>query len=173
VAKSRVSCAPKLDFPSDPKQIFERLESKKIDGFVSDLDVQLTVGIAGSGLPRFIGLLLVGADITFVHQLLHQAVQHLVHLFRRHTLKRFLDALGLARIEHLALLERPLNSVLQIFECVLVPLAEAHVLVLKAALEKKVRERLQQVFGAEPEVVTGVFGVTDPLHVRKTLLGRE
>ena len=70
----------------------------------------------------------------------------------------------MAGVEHLALLERPLYGVLQVLERVLVPLAEAHVLVLESALQEEIRESLQQIFGAEAEVVTGVFGIADPLH---------
>ena len=63
----------------------------------------------------------------------------------------------------LALLERPLDGVLQVFERVLVPLAEAHVLVLKAALEEKIRQRLHEIFGADAEVVAGVLGNSESI----------
>ena len=56
--------------------------------------------------PGFVGLLLLGGDVAFVDQLLHQPVQQLVHLLRRHVFQRLLDLLGLLGIEHLALLER-------------------------------------------------------------------
>ena len=79
-------------------------------------------------LAGFVGLRLFGVDVAFVHQLLDQPVQQLVHLLGRHVLERFLDLLGLLGIEHLALFERALDGVLQIFERVLVPLAETHVL---------------------------------------------
>ena len=102
-------------------------------------DVHLAIGIARAARPGFIGLLLIGVDVALVHQLLHQAIQQLVHLLGRHVFERLLDALGLLGIEHLALLQRPLDGVLQVFERVLVPLAEAHVLVLKAALRGRNR----------------------------------
>ena len=99
----------------------------------------LRSALPGAAWPGFVGLLLIGVDVAFVHQLLHQPVQQLVHLLGRHVLERLLDALGLVRIEHLALLERALDGVLQLFERVLVPLAEAHVLVLEAALRGRNR----------------------------------
>ena len=151
-------------FPERAEQILERLESEKIDGFVGDLDVHFAIGVAGAAGAAFVGLLLIGIDVAVVHQLLHQPVHQLVHLLGRHVFERLLDALGLLGIERIALLERALERVLQVFERVLVPLAEAHVLVLEAAFEEEIRERLQKVFGAESEVVAGETGIVNPLH---------
>ena len=39
VARSRVSCAPKLDLPERAQQIFQRLESQKIDGLIGHLEI--------------------------------------------------------------------------------------------------------------------------------------
>jgi tryptophan 2,3-dioxygenase len=95
---------------------------------------------------------------------LDQAVHQVVDLLRSHVLQRLLDALGLLRIEHLALLERALQRVLQIFQRVLIPLAEAHVLVLESAFEEEVRQRLEKILGADSEVIAGETRVVNPFH---------
>ncbi len=59
---------------------------------------------------------------------------------------------------------RALQRVFQVFERVLIPLAEAHVLVLKSALEEEVRQGLEKIFGAESEIVAGETGVVNPFH---------
>jgi hypothetical protein len=46
----------------------------------------------------------------------------------------------------------------------LIPLAEAHVLVLEAAFEEEIGERLEKIFGAETEIIAGETGVMNPLH---------
>ena len=57
-----------------------------------------------------------------------------------------------------------LLRLLEIFERVLVPLAELHGRILKTAFEEKIGQRFHQVFGAEAEIVTGVARVADRLH---------
>ena len=59
-------------------------------------------------------------------------------------------------VEELAVLERLLDGLLQILEGVLVPLAEGHVLGVEAALQQKVGEGLQQIFGVDAEVFAGI-----------------
>ena len=59
-------------------------------------------------------------------------------------------------VEELALFERLLDGLLQVLERVLVPLAEVHVLSVEAAFEEEIGERLQQVLGADAEVLAGV-----------------
>ena len=129
-------------FPERTEQVLEGLESQKVNGFVGDLNIDLAIRVAGPALAGLAGLLLIGVDVTFVHQLLNQPVHQLVHLFRRHVFERLLNALGLFGIEHLALLERSLDRVLQVFERVLVPLAKGHVLRLETALQKEIGKRL-------------------------------
>ena len=52
-------------------------------------------------------------------------------------------------------------ALLQIFEGVLVPLAERHVLCVEAALQQEIGERLQQIFGVDAEIFAGVAGVAN------------
>ncbi len=151
-------------FPERAEQILERLESEEVDGFVRDLNIHLAIGVARAAGTAFVGLRLIGVDVAVIHQLLDQAIHQVVHLLGRHVFECLLDALGLLGIERVALLEGPLQRVLQILERVLVPLAEAHVLVLEAAFEEEIGQRLQKIFGAEPEIIAGELGVVDPFH---------
>src|SRR5437660_1107566 len=54
-------------------------------------------------------------------------------------------------IKRIALFEGALNGLFQVFQRVLIPLAEAHVLILKAALEEEIGQRSEQVFRADSE----------------------
>ena len=62
-------------------------------------------------------------------------------------------------VEEAALLEGLLDGLLEIFQGVLVPLAEGHVLRVEAALQEEIGQGLEQIFGADAEVFAGVSGV--------------
>ena len=153
----------KAGFAERAKQVLERLESQKVDGFVGDLNVHFAIGVARAARPAFVGLRLIGVDVAVVRELLHQTIHQVVDLLGRHVLERLLDALGLLLIEHFALFERALERVLQIFQRVLVPLAEAHVLVLKSAFEEEVGQSFEQIFGADSEVIAGETGCNESI----------
>src|SRR4029079_10949831 len=72
--------------------------------------------------------------------------------------------LGLLRVEQLPAPQCLFDGFLQPLQRVLVELAELHVLILVAALEEKVRQRLHQIFSGDPEVLAGISRVVDPLH---------
>ena len=52
----------------------------------------------------------------------------------------------------------------QIFERVLIELAEAHVRVVEPAVEKEIRQGFEQILSAETEVLPGVAPVANGLH---------
>ena len=66
-----------------------------------------------------------------------------------------------SRIEEVALLERPLKRVLQILQRILVKLAEAVVLVLEPAFQKKIGKSFKQIFRAQAEIVAAVFRIAN------------
>jgi hypothetical protein len=151
-------------FAEGAEQILERLESEEVNGFVRNLDVHLAIGVACASRAAFVGLRLIGVDVAVVHQLLDQAIHHVDHLLGRHVFEGLLDALGLIGIEHLALFDGALQCVLEVFERVLIPLAEAHVLILKSAFEEEIGQGLEEILGTESEVVAGETGVINPFH---------
>ena len=54
---------------------------------------------------------------------------------------------------------------LQVFERVLIELAELHVGVVEAAFEEEIRKGLHQVFGAEAEVLAGIARIAIPISL--------
>ena len=136
------------------------------------LDVHLAIGIAHAAGAAFVGLRLIGVDVAVFGEFLNQTIHQVVHLFGRHVLQSLLNALGLFRIEHLALLERALKRVLQVLKRVLIPLAKAHVLILKSAFEEEIGQGLEKIFGAESEVIVSETRVVNPLHLVKLLSRR-
>ena len=102
--------------------------------------------------------------IIFVYQFLHQAIQKLIDLLARHILQLLAHLLGALRVEHLAVQNCVFKRTLQVFERVLIEFAEAHVRVVEPAVEKKIRQGFEQIFGAETEVLPGVAPVANGLH---------
>jgi hypothetical protein len=47
---------------------------------------------------------------------------------------------------------------------VLIEFTEAHVRVIEPAIEEKIRQGLEQVFGAETEILSRIAPITDGLH---------
>ena len=76
--------------------------------------------------------------MSFVDQLLHQVVDELLHLLLGHGLKLLHHLLELLIAEKLPIFERLLDGALQLFEGMLVELAEAHALGVEAALQQVV-----------------------------------
>ena len=110
---------------------------------------------AGRAGLLFAGLL--DGDLALVHHLLDQVLEQLVHLLRRQVLEALHHLLEAVVVEQLALFERLLDGLLQIFERVLVQLAEGHVLGVEAAFQQEIGERLQQILGVDAEVLAGVL----------------
>jgi hypothetical protein len=57
--------------------------------------------------------------------------------------------------------ERLLNGLLEVFERALVPFAERRVLRVEAALEQKIRQGLEEVFGFDSQIFAGIAGIVD------------
>ena len=98
VARSRVSCAPKLEWPSDPSRSLSVLNPRK-----STLLSVILTSTRPSCLARAAGLRL-GVDVAFVHQLLDQPAQQLVQLLLAHVFELLADLLGALLIEEIAAL---------------------------------------------------------------------
>ena len=71
---------------------------------------------------------------------------------------------GLFRVEHLALLERPLERVFRSSSVCWFHSLKPMYWFWKPLSQEEIRERLQQIFGAEAEVVAGVTRIADRLH---------
>ena len=169
VARSRVSWRPKLDLAERAQQVLERLEAQEVERLVGDLELHLAVlaGPAGAGARAVragSSMVIWPSSTIFWTRLLEQ----LVHLLRRHVAEALHHLLEALVVEELALLERLLDGLLQILQGVLVPLAEGHVLRVEAALQQEVGESLEQILGADAEVLAGVLRVVDPLHEQLT-----
>ena len=122
VARSRVSCRPKLDLPSDPSRSFSVLKPRKS----SDLSVTSNLILLSLPLPTpgRVRLLLAGLldrDLALVHHLLDEVLEQLVHLLRRQVLQPLHHLLEAVVVEQLALFERLLDRLLEILQRVLVP----------------------------------------------------
>ncbi|HEX4074548.1 MAG TPA: hypothetical protein VHX49_04020 [Candidatus Acidoferrales bacterium] len=88
----------------------------------------------------------------------------MIELLLGHGFELLADLLGAFWIEELATFESLFDGALEIFERVRIELAELHVGIVEAALQKEIGESAHQVFGGEAEVVTGVAGVMNAFH---------
>ncbi len=83
--------------------------------------------------------------MAFGFELLHQILEQLVQLFRRHRRQLLQHLLHLVVGEKLPAFERLLNGLFQVFEGLLIPLRELHVRIIETALQKKIGQRLHQI----------------------------
>ncbi len=102
--------------------------------------------------------------MALVDHLLHQPVEKLVHLLGTHVLDALHHFLERFVVEQVALLESPLNGVLELFERVLVHLRERHVRIVEAAAQQEIGQRFEQILAVDAEVFTGIAGVANRFH---------
>ena len=67
-------------------------------------------------------------------------------------------------IEQIALFQGALDGVLEIFQGLFIQFAEGHVGVVEAAAQQEIGQRLEEIFGVDAEIFTGVSGVANSLH---------
>src|SRR5271157_2429256 len=176
----RLGCAAGLDsrsqvagvvtaearFAQRSHQIAQRAEPEKVESLVGDFKARLRLRFAnlpaGAGAARGI-VRLVNADVVFPLHALDELLDQLLHLLGAH----IFDLLAHLVVEHFAVQQRLGDGLAQVVERLLhvVEVVEVHVLLLEAALQQVVGERVEQVLHAHLRRGLGnVFLVLDELH---------
>ncbi len=139
--------AAEAGFAQRAQQIAQRSEAEEVQPLVGDFEARLRLRVAnlaaGGRAARGI-VRLVNADVIFLLHALDKLVDQLVHLLRRHAL----DLLAHLLIQHVAVHQRLGDGLAQVFQRLLgvVQVVEVGELVLEAALQQVVGERVEQVF---------------------------
>src|SRR5581483_580908 len=148
--------AAEARFAERAQQIFQSFKAQKIERFIGYFELNLSLGrVADSGSRLGLLARLIERNVAIFHQLTNQVVEQLLHLLSRERGQPLHHLLQVLVVKKLPLLQSPLDSVLEIFQRMLVHLAELHVLRGETTLEKEVGKRLQEVFGPDTEIFTG------------------
>ncbi len=104
------------------------------------------------------------SNLPFVDHLLYQIIEQLFHLLRRHCLQPLHHLAHVVVVKKATVFQCLLDSLLEIFERPVVPLAKGRILGIESALQQKIGERLQQLLRIDAEIFVGVLGIASVFH---------
>ena len=147
-------------------QVAQGAEAEEVESLVGDFEARLRLRLAylaaGGGAAGGI-VRLVHADVVFLLHALDELLDQLLHLFGAHVF----DLLAHLVVEHVAVEQRLSDGLAQVFQRLfhVAEVVEIHVLLLEAALQQMVGERVEQVLHAHLGGGLGnVFLVLDEFH---------